>query len=74
MKEDMLKLPLAKLKVGNDPILILGEYNMKNKNIELNSSYDTDDSFFHYLTSKQRENFKNLQQPYPLMMQPFLCF
>ncbi len=44
-KEDILELPLTKLRVGNDPISIKGEYKIKSKHIELNSSYDTSDSF-----------------------------
>ena len=44
-KEEILKIPLTKFTVGNDPIRVLGKYNIKSKNIELNSSYDTNDSF-----------------------------
>ena len=44
-KEEILKIPLTKFTVGNDPINVLGEYNIKSNNIEVNSSYDTNDSF-----------------------------
>ena len=44
-EKDILKLPLTKFRVGNDPIRVLGEYNIKSKKIEVNSNYDTNEGF-----------------------------
>ena len=44
-EKDTLKLPTTNLNIEGEPISITGKYNMKNRNIELETNYDNDNSF-----------------------------
>lgn len=44
-EKDTLKLPVTNLNIEGEPIAITGKYNMKNRNIELETNYLNDNSF-----------------------------
>ena len=44
-EKDTLKLPVTNLNIEGEPIAITGKYNMKNRNIELETNYVNDNSF-----------------------------
>ena len=44
-EKDTLKLPVTNLNIEGEPFAITGKYNMKNRNIELETNYVNDNSF-----------------------------
>ena len=52
--KNTLKLPVTKLNIEGEPIAISGKYNMKNRNIELETNYVNDNSFLSLFSLKTK--------------------
>ena len=53
-EKNTLKLPVTKLNIDGEPIAIAGKYNIKNRNIELETNYENDNSFLSLFSLKTK--------------------